>query len=189
MSAPICLAHDWFPRPLPANVRAGQGTWIYSSFSFLHHSSTRPTAVRIGRHSGIYNGTHFDLGPDAEVVIGDYCAIVGAIIATNGRVEVGDYGFIAHEVVIADCGAAMPYPRRPTHPPQPGRRRPNGSEVVIGPNVWIGARAIVLAGARIGEGAIIGAAALVSGEVPPYSIVAGNPSRVVGSARPPRLDS
>ena len=182
MSAPIRLPHDWFPGPLPANVRAGEGTWIYSSFSFLHCSSARPSAVRIGRHSGIYDGTHFDLGPDAEVVIGDYCAIVGAIISTNGRVEVGDYALIAHEVVIADCSAAMPHPRRR---PRPGRRVPNRSEVVIGPNVWIGARAIVLDGARIGEGAIVGAAALVSGEVPPYAVVAGNPSRIVGSVRSP----
>ena len=189
MSAPIRLPHDWFPCPLPANVRAGEGTWIYSSFSFLHHSSARPSAVRIGRHSGIYDGTHFDLGPDAEVVIGDYCAIVGAIIATNGRVEVGDYALIAHEVVIADCSAAMPHPRRPPHPPLFGRGSRNRSEVVIGPNVWIGARAIVLAGARIGEGAIVGAAALVSGAVPPYAIVAGNPSRIVGSARRARSDS
>ena len=176
MSAPIRLAHDWFPASVPPNVRAGEGTWIYSSFSFLHYSSARPSGVRIGRSSGIYNGTHFDLGPDAEVVIGDYCAIVGAIIATNGRVEVGDYGFIAHEVVIADQSAAMPYPRG---------KAPTSPGVIIGANVWIGTRAIVLAGARIGEGAIVGAAAVVSGEVPPYSIVAGNPSRVVGSVRPP----
>ena len=189
MRAPIHLPHDWFPRPLPANVRVGQGSWIYSSFSFLHYSSTRPSGVRIGRHSGVYNGTHFDLGPDGEVVIGDYCAIVGAIITTNGRVEVGDYGFIAHEVVIADCIAAMPHSSRPPHRPPRAGWCPNGSGVVIGPNVWIGARAIVLAGARIGEGAIVAAAALVSGDVSPYAIVAGNPSKIVGSARPPRPDS
>ena len=182
MSAPVRLAHDWFPRPVPPNVRAGQGTWIYSSFSFLHYTSDRPTGVRIGRHSGVYIGTHFDLGPSGEVVIGDYCAIVGAIIATNGRVEVGDYGFIAHEVVIADCSAAMPYLRRPTA--SPGWTAPNASGVLIGRNVWIGTRAIVLGGASIGEGAIIGAGALVTGEVPPYAIVAGNPSRIVGSVRP-----
>ena len=172
MSVPIPLEHDWFARPLPANLDAGQGTWIYSAFSCLHYASTRSRGVRIGRHCGIYRGTFFDLGPDAEVVIGDYCAVVGAIIATNGRVEVGDYTFIAHEVVIADSGAAMPWPRRSP--------APSAADIVIGRNVWIGARAIVLGGARIGEGAIVGAAAVVSGEVPPYSIVAGNPSKIVG---------
>lgn len=53
--------------------------------------------------------------------------------------------------------------------------------IEIQDNVWIGARAVILGGARIGEGSIVGAASVVDFEVPPYSIVAGNPARVVGS--------
>ena len=57
-----------------------------------------------------------------------------------------------------------------------------GDEIVIGDNVWIGARASVLGGARIGEGAVIGALSVVDFEVPPFAIVGGNPARVVGEA-------
>ena len=51
------IAGDWFDRPLPPNVRIGEGSHVYSSYAFLHHASERPCAVRIGRASGIYAGS------------------------------------------------------------------------------------------------------------------------------------
>ena len=48
------------------------------------------------------SGTFFDLGPDGQVEIGDYCTIVGAIFSTNTRVSIGDHCFVSHEVVISD---------------------------------------------------------------------------------------
>lgn len=50
---------------------------------------------------------------------------------------------------------------------------------VIGHDVWIGHGALILPGAHVGHGAIIGAGAVVGGEVAPYTIVAGNPARVL----------
>jgi acetyltransferase-like isoleucine patch superfamily enzyme len=177
MKSPSHLSRDWFPAPLPANVELGEGSWLYSSFAFLHCRSRRSRAVRVGKSSGIYNGSFFELGPDGEVSIGDYCTLVGAIIATNGRVRIGDYCFVAHEVVIADGSFASPA----------GPTGADGSAVVesekcidLGNDVWIGAGAILLGGAKIGDGAIIGAAAVVDFEVPAYGIVAGNPARVIG---------
>src|SRR4051812_3028967 len=102
------LAHDWFSRPVPDNVQIGAGSWLYSSFAFLHYRSRSQCGVRIGKHTGIYNGTFFDLDIDGEVTIGDYCTLVGAIISSNARVSIGDYTFIAHEVTIADHFAAIP---------------------------------------------------------------------------------
>lgn len=54
------------------------------------------------------------------------------------------------------------------------------ADVVIGDDVWLGARAIILPGTRIGAGAIIGAGALVRGEIPAMAIAVGVPARVVG---------
>jgi acetyltransferase-like isoleucine patch superfamily enzyme len=51
--------------------------------------------------------------------------------------------------------------------------------VVIEDDVWVGARAVILRGVRVGRGAIIGAGSVVTKSVPPYSIVAGNPAKVV----------
>ena len=55
-----------------------------------------------------------------------------------------------------------------------------GGDVVIGDRVWIGYRAIVLPGVTIGEEAVIGAGAVVTKNVEPYAIVAGNPARKIG---------
>lgn len=53
--------------------------------------------------------------------------------------------------------------------------------VIIEDDVWIGARAIILSGAWIGRGSIISAGAVVSNIIPPFSIVVGNPGRVVSN--------
>lgn len=60
----------------------------------------------------------------------------------------------------------------------PGHPRSKG-DVVIGNDVWIGTEAIIMSGVRIGDGAVIGARAVVTKDVPPYAIVAGNPARLV----------
>jgi len=57
--------------------------------------------------------------------------------------------------------------------------QPDTRDTIVGHDVWFGYNALVLPGARIGHGAIIGAGAVVRGEVPPYSIVTGNPGSVV----------
>lgn len=52
-------------------------------------------------------------------------------------------------------------------------------DTVVGNDVWIGREAMVMPGVRIGDGAIVAARAVVTRDVPPYAIVAGNPARVV----------
>lgn len=55
----------------------------------------------------------------------------------------------------------------------------NTKAVYIGDNVWIGMSSLILKGVHIGDGAVIGAGAVVTRDVPPNTIVAGNPARVV----------
>ena len=50
--------------------------------------------------------------------------------------------------------------------------------IVIEDNVWLGRRAIIMGGVTIGEGSTIGAAAVVTKDVPPYSVAAGNPATI-----------
>jgi len=51
--------------------------------------------------------------------------------------------------------------------------------VVIGSDVWIGTEALILSGVTIGDGAVVGARAVVTRDIAPYAVVAGNPARVV----------
>ena len=52
-------------------------------------------------------------------------------------------------------------------------------DTIIGNDVWIGFEALIMSGITIGDGAVIGARAVVTKDVPPYAIVAGNPAKVV----------
>ena len=174
------LEHDWFSRPLPENVTLGERTWLYSSFAFTHYQSQAKTGLSVGHDTGLYHGTFFDLGPQGEVQIGDYCALVGAILASNRQILIGSYSLIAHEVVIADHDYWGLNPSSENT----GGLDSSVRNIVIGENVWIGARATILGGAKIGDGAIIGAATVVKEDVPAYSICAGNPARIVGRSRP-----
>jgi acetyltransferase-like isoleucine patch superfamily enzyme len=173
------LEHDWFSCPLPENAKIGAHSWLYSSFAFLHYRSRSVDGVVIGNNTGVYNGTFFDLGPKGSVRIGDYCTLVGAILSSNGRIVFGDYVFVAHEVVVADSAFVTPQHDGATMSP----------EIVISNNVWIGARVIILGGVTIGEGSVIGAAAVVDFDVPPMSVVVGNPARVVKSISTPEKHS
>lgn len=169
------FAHDWFDKPLPPNCELGERAWLYSSFAFVH--CQRQASVTIGEDTGLYNGTFFDLGPNAHIRIGRFCTVVGAIFSTRRSVVIGDYVFISHEVVLADHEMAMP----PIDDERETGFSRSGCDVIIEDDVWIGAGAIIIGGVRIGAGAIIGAAAVVDRDVPPYAIFAGNPGRIVGS--------
>lgn len=59
--------------------------------------------------------------------------------------------------------------------------------VIIEDDVWFGAGCIVLAGVRIGRGSIVAAGSVVTKDVPPYSIVGGNPARLIRSR--PQVDA
>ncbi len=56
---------------------------------------------------------------------------------------------------------------------------PLKGDTVIGNDVWIGQNAVILPGVHIGDGAIIGANSVVGSDVPPYTIVVGNPAKIL----------
>ncbi|KAJ9631031.1 hypothetical protein H2203_001559 [Taxawa tesnikishii (nom. ined.)] len=58
-----------------------------------------------------------------------------------------------------------------------------GKEIVIEEDVWIGGNVVVLPGVRIGKGSTVGAGSVVTKDVPPYSVVAGNPARFIKEAQ------
>jgi len=174
---------EWFD-PLPENVVLGEGTYLYSSYAFRHCMSERPCAVRVGKYTNIYPDTCFDLGPRGEVTVGDYTHLSDPTISTNGRVSIGSHCMVAWETVLADIAYAVPPDSRAAlGQPEPD---PGDTDIVLADNAWIGARAVLLGGARIGEGSVVGAGSVVDFEVPPYTVAAGNPARIMGPVRTAR---
>jgi acetyltransferase-like isoleucine patch superfamily enzyme len=148
-----------------------------------------------------------------ELVLGDDVRIDGKIsinfaasFTARPRLEIGDGSDIAHEtrfvvgrevrigrhvqvaggVTFRDSGghASDPTLRKAGAPPDASEVRP----IVVHDNAWIGTGAMLLPGTEIGEGSIVAAHAIVSGVVAPYTIVAGNPARRVGTLAPPSAE-
>ncbi|SRR5258705_3122034 len=90
-----------------------------------------------------------------------------------GEITFGDNVLIAPKVII--WGRDHGYSKDQLMNKQPYNRKP----IKIGNDVWIGACAIVLKGVTIGDGAIVAAGAVVTKDVEPYTIVAGNPAKMI----------
>lgn len=73
------------------------------------------------------------------------------------------------------------------HDPQSPEFCDQGGDVIIGDRAWIAYRAIILPGIKIGEGAVVGAGSVVTKDVDPYTIVAGNPAKLLNK-RTSKLD-
>jgi acetyltransferase-like isoleucine patch superfamily enzyme len=181
------LPWDWYSGTIPENVFVHESAYVETTYSFLLYRSELPEGVRIGRSSTTYLGTMFDIGPQGRVSIGDFSLIHGAWFICDSRIEVGDYALVSWNVVFMDTyGASIdPAERRKQLEALPfarNRRTPRGAPakpIRIGRNVWIGFDCIVLPGVTIGNGSVVGARSVVTEDVPPYTVVAGNPARII----------
>ncbi len=146
---------------------------MWSALAFLHYRSRRPCGLRLGRQCVLWGTTMLDLGPEGELLMGDFSGMLEVTVTTNGRVSIGDYAIIGHHVVIAGASVAVP-------PGSSGTAELVPAPIEIGHSVFIAANSIILAGARIGDEAVVGAGAVIDGEVPAGATAFGNPYRVVG---------
>jgi acetyltransferase-like isoleucine patch superfamily enzyme len=181
------LEWDWYAGIVPENVEVDDSAFIETTFSFLLFRSRLDAGVRYGRGASSYLGTMFDVGPRGRVTLGDYALVHGARIICDSRVVIGDYAMISWNVVLMDTyrvPLTIPERRRELELVS-GRtlRLPEanmpGQPIHIGRNVWIGFDACVLPGVTIGEGSIVGARSVVTENVPPFTVVAGNPARII----------
>ncbi len=137
--------------------------------------------VRIGTRNTWIVGLKVSEGP--ELVIGDRTSVnYQTTISVARSVRIGNDVMIAGNVQIYD---------NISHPVSPGRRLAHDSitleeatPVVIGDNAWIGTGALILR-ASVGENSIVAAGAVVTKPVPPNTLVAGNPARVIRSIADP----
>jgi acetyltransferase-like isoleucine patch superfamily enzyme len=185
---------DWFPGRVPENVRVHPKAYLETTYSFELFESRRERAIEIGSASSIYLGVMFDLGKNAQVRIGDYVLMNGARIICDNEITIGDHCLISWNVVLMDTHRLPidPMLRRselehvPTRVPRRTTAQTSSSPIHIGNNVWIGFDCCVLPGVRIGDGAVVGARSVVAADVPAYTVVGGNPARIIKKLERPQ---
>lgn len=130
----------------------------------LRSQHEKKYGVSVGMHS--YGGCFApDFNTGGRVVIGRYCSLAKNI-----------HYFGANHPIHSASTSPYFYNRRFGFEVQDVER----STLTIGHDVWIGYGTIILSSCkRIGNGAVIGAGAVVTKDVPPYTIVAGNPARPI----------
>ena len=153
-------------------LRSVPGLRVSVGRNFMMISASSFSAVGVS-HPCVINA----LRAGAEITIGNDVGISGASICACTSVIIGDRVMLGADTVITDTDF---------HVVNTAQRRyiregiPS-SPVVIEDDVFIGMRSIVLKGVRIGEGSVVGAGSVVTRDIPPYAIAAGQPARVVGS--------
>jgi acetyltransferase-like isoleucine patch superfamily enzyme len=109
--------------------------------------------------------------PEAVVDIGNNCGISGASISCRESVTIGDNCLIGSGVLITDNDA------HPLKDREKGYTVIHSAPILIEDNVFIGARSIILKGVRIGKDSVIGAGSVVTKDIRPACIAAGNPAK------------
>ena len=192
MNADRTLAWDWYPGKIPENAAVDETAYVETTFSFYFFRSRLPRGVDIGRGASTYLGTMFDVGTQGRVKVGEFALVHGARIICDSEIVIGDYALISWNVVLMDV-YRVPFDatkRRqeltliPTRQPRLAAADVPARPIHIGRNVWIGFDSCVLPGVTIGEGSVVGARSVVAEDVPPYTVVAGNPARVIRQLTP-----
>ena len=151
-------------------IRIGTGVSLVSSWRRATAASLKaPVRLRV-------------FGPGACIEIGEGAQLSGvSITARSTTISIGRQVLLAPNCVIVDSDFHAHWPPE-ARIHEPGYE--GDAPVSIGDYAWIGMEAIILKGVRIGEGAIIGAGSVVTRDVPPRCLAAGNPARVIRSLAP-----
>ena len=133
----------------------------------------------LGRNTVVQSGMR--ITHPKRVSIGSNCNVGQDVFITGGGgVRIGDWVGLGPDVKIWSVNHRFDDPDRPWL-----LQGWELKEVVIEDDVWLGAGVFVMAGVTIGKGAIISAGTVLNKTVPPYSVVAGNPGRVIGWRKHP----
>jgi acetyltransferase-like isoleucine patch superfamily enzyme len=170
---------------LPKDCIVGKGVVLYESAMVINNLFDA-NKIRIGACTHV-KGELLTFGHGGLIIIGEYCFIGEQTrIWSAQSITIGDRVLISHNVNIFD---------NDTHPVNPKARHEQFKQIItsgqptsidlreravkIADDVLIGCNSIILSGVSIGQGAIIGAGSVVTKDVSPYTIVIGNPARVL----------
>ena len=184
-------------------LKAKPGLKLFILNLLIHPVKTRPRRwlrlfqpfyMKRGRKSVIYRNTRKDIVPFNSFELGERSVIesfstinnmVGAIVIGDqsriglgntiiGPIKIGNHVNLAQNIIVSALNHNYSDPDKTII-----SQGVNTSEIIIEDDVWIGANSVILAGITIGKHSVIGAGCVVIQDVPPYSIVVGNPGRII----------
>ena len=124
--------------------------------------------ISVGDNVIFESGSELLTWKDGTIKMGNSVYCNGAIISSTASIEIGNNVVMSGYVLIIDHdGYGLDG--------NPASERP----VKIGNHVWIGMRAVILKGVTVGDNSVVGASAVVTNDVEPNTIVAGNPARKI----------
>lgn len=132
-------------------------------------------------------GAGSEIGPAHNVFVGDD-VFIGRdcwLSAPAARISIGSKVMLAPQVAIVTGDHrwdVVGVPMFDVHE----KRAEDDQDVTIEDDVWIGFRAVILKGVTVGRGSVIGACSVVTRDIPPYSVVAGVPAKVIRSRFTPQ---
>jgi acetyltransferase-like isoleucine patch superfamily enzyme len=165
---------SWFcSPPIIKNCAGGQ---IVIGNNVVLCSRSRNTALGVN-HPVIIR----TLLPNAKVYIGNGVKMSGASICAAKSIKIDDNVLIGANAVIADTDFhAIDSNKRNAKTPYEDLENAAAKPVEIESDVFVGGNSAILKGVHVGKGAVIGFGSVVTKNIPAYTIVAGNPAKIIG---------
>ena len=136
--------------------------------------------LEIGANTLLEPGVWITVPAPGRVRIGSGSFLnLGVTVASLELVEIGDHCMFANGCFVTDADHRVDDPTRPITWQGFAGKGPTR----IGDNVWCGANVVVTSGVTIGQRCVIGANSVVTSDIPPFSVAAGVPARVVRPVR------
>ena len=136
----------------------------------------REGRLEIGAHALLEPGVWLTAPERARIRIGAGTFLnQGVMIASLELVEIGAHCMLANGCLVSDAGHRFDDPDLPV----PWQGFTSKGPTRIGENVWCGTNVVVTSGVTIGERCVIGANSVVTRDIPPFSVAAGAPARVL----------
>jgi acetyltransferase-like isoleucine patch superfamily enzyme len=132
--------------------------------------------LKIGAGTLLEPGCWLTLSADARIEIGEGCFLNrNTMLAALDLIEIGDHVMFANGCFVGDAAHRFDDPDQPV----PWQGFTSKGPVRIGDNAWFGVNCVVTSGVTIGERCVIGANSVVTEDLPPRTIAAGSPAKVI----------
>jgi acetyltransferase-like isoleucine patch superfamily enzyme len=160
---------------------------IFYPETIVSNQQNKPEHIVIGEQTHV-RGTLLIFRYGGKITIGNHCYVGdGSRIWSGDAVKIGNHVLIAHNVNIIDTQAhelhaderSKRYVDLIENGPWEQKGNIASKPIVIHDKVWISFNAIILKGVTIGEGAVVAAGSVVTKDVAPYTMVAGNPAKFI----------